>query len=165
VDHAARVRGGKRLGHLPRDLERVVEGQRSGAGDALREVLALDPFHGEERACVLRRCAVHRVDRGDVRVAERRQQLRLALEARGPVGVADEPCGEDLDRDLTVERGVDGFPDDAHAALAGLGEEAVMEELVARFERHAREVYGTASRTRVSVPGNGLVVAFGDVYI
>jgi hypothetical protein len=43
------------------------------------------------------------VDRGDVRVVERRQRLRLALEPREPLGVGRERVREDLQRHLAPE--------------------------------------------------------------
>ena len=40
------------------------------------------------------------VDAGDVGMIQRRQEFRLALEAREPIGISGERVGQDLDRDL-----------------------------------------------------------------
>ena len=48
----------------------------------------------------------NRVDRGDVRMIQRRERLRLALEPRQAVGVRGERVRQDLDRDLATERRV-----------------------------------------------------------
>ena len=71
---------------------------------------------------------VDAVDRGDVGVVQRGQQLGLALEAGQPLGVVGERVGQDLDRHLAVERGVDRLPDHTHPALADLLDQAVVEQ-------------------------------------
>jgi hypothetical protein len=53
------------------------------------------------------------------------------LEVRG------ELVGQDLDRHLAVERRVLGPPNDTHAALADLLDEAVVEQLLCGLVRHA----------------------------
>ena len=58
------------------------------------------------------------VDRGDVRMIQRREQARLALEAREPLGIGGERRRQDLDRDVAAEPGVARAVDLAHAARA-----------------------------------------------
>jgi hypothetical protein len=72
------VRGLERLGDLPGDGEGLVEGERP-ALQPLGEVLALDELH-DEGADAAR--LLEAVDRGDVRVLQLGQDLRLALETR-----------------------------------------------------------------------------------
>ena len=67
------------------------------------------------------RRALEAVDVGDVRVVERGEQLRLALEAGEALRVGGEGRGQDLDRDLAPELRVGGAIDLAHAAFAELG--------------------------------------------
>ena len=43
------------------------------------------------------------VDRGDVRMIQRRQHLRFPLEAREPIGIEREQFGQDLQRDIAIE--------------------------------------------------------------
>ena len=78
------VRGLEGAGDLARDLERFVDGKRS-ASDPLGERLALDELENQRLAAVL---LLEPVDRRDVRVVERSQGLRLALEAGQPLRVA-----------------------------------------------------------------------------
>ena len=104
----------ERLGDLPGDLERLVE--RDGAPrEALLEVLALDQLEGEEGLAV---GFLEPVDGGDVRVVERGEQMRLALEAPQAVGVLGHLRRQDLDRDVAVEVRVGRAVDLAHPAGA-----------------------------------------------
>ena len=93
------VRRFERLGHLTRDSSDVVDRQtalvtrRRARCDALGERLALDQLQDQrlDRQPVPRRLAlVDAVDRPDVRMVERRQQTRLALEARRRSGLASQ---------------------------------------------------------------------------
>ena len=60
--------------------------------------------------------------------------LRLALEAREPIGVRGEGLGQQLQRDLAPELRVGRAVDLAHAAGADCGGDAVVRERVARRE-------------------------------
>ena len=66
------------------------------------------------------------VDRRDVRVVQRRQQLGLAFETLQPLGVVGQLGRQDLDRHLALEGRVEGLPDHAHPPLADLLDEAVV---------------------------------------
>ena len=68
------------------------------------------------------------VDGEDVRVGERGERPRLALEPRDPVGVARDGLGEDLDGDLAAETGVAGAVDLSHPAGAEWAEDLVRTE-------------------------------------
>src|SRR5262249_21311121 len=68
------------------------------------------------------------VDRAHVRVVERREQPRLALETREPVGVAREGRRQHLERHRALELRVLREIDLAHAALAELALDAIVEE-------------------------------------
>ena len=77
MDDAALVRGLDRRRHLAADVERFGDGERPSR-EALGQALSLDELEDQvERAVHL----FEAVDRGDVRMAERGQQLRFALEA------------------------------------------------------------------------------------
>ena len=60
------------------------------------------------------------VDRGDVRMIQRRERLRFALEPRQALGISGERVGQDLDRDLAAERRVRRAIDLPHPAFADL---------------------------------------------
>ena len=54
----------------------------------------------------------------DVRMVERRERLRFALEAREPLRIGGERGRQDLDRDVAIELGIARAIDLAHAAGA-----------------------------------------------
>ncbi len=76
------------------------------------------------------------VDVRDVRMIQRGEGLRFALEAREPVGVARERLGQDLDRDVAIELRVARPIDLAHAAFADLRGDFVDAETGAGSEGH-----------------------------
>jgi hypothetical protein len=81
------------------------------------------------------------VDAGDMRVIQRRQGSRLALEAHQAIRVAGKRFRQDLERHLAPEFGVAGAIHLAHAAFAQLGEDVVRAETGAGGEGHAGALY------------------------
>jgi hypothetical protein len=61
------------------------------------------------------------MDLRDVRMVERGQRLRLALEAGHALRIAGELVGENFQRDVTVELGVARAVDLPHSAFADQG--------------------------------------------
>ncbi len=125
VHHAAPVRLVERRGDAHGERDALVERQLL-ALEAVGEVFALEPFHGQvERALV--RAAVGDVadDRGVVQVG---QDEALALEARG----LDALGLQDLDGDARARDQIARAVDLAHPTRAGdlLGHEAARDELV-----------------------------------
>ena len=53
-------------------------------------------------------------------MVERCKQPGLALEACQTLGIRREVVGEDLDRHLAIEGGIECLPDDTHPPLADL---------------------------------------------
>ena len=93
------------------------------------------------------------VDRGDIRMVERREHLRLAFEAREPVGIAREELGQDLQRDVTIELRVTRTIDLAHAACAECRDDLVGAEARASGQRHeSRLIVATEP---ITAKGNG----------
>ena len=111
MDDALVVRLLERLGDLLRDLERLVDGDRA-AREPLLEVFALDELESEERLPV---GLLEPVDRGDVRVVEGGEKVRLALEAAQALGVLRHLRRQHLDRHVAVEVRVGGPVHLAHA--------------------------------------------------
>ena len=132
MDHAVLVRALERFRHAPCDGDRMIERERALLQPA-GEILARDQLHREEAG--LSR-GVQPVDRRDVRVPQRGEQLRLAFEARKSFGVVGQCGGKRLERHLAVERRVDRLPDLAHAALADLLDDPVVQQGLARRQRH-----------------------------
>ncbi len=116
VDHSPLVRRLETVGDPQRDLERIVDGHRSSAV-GLRQRRALGQLDRQEPLAVL---LLEPVDRGDVLVAERGQELRLALETSQPLAVARHVLGKRLDRNGATEAGVGGPVDHAHPATPDL---------------------------------------------
>src|SRR5262249_353618 len=77
VDEAALVRGVEGVGNLTGDRDGLTRRQRSPA-DAIGERLAVDQFQHERGDAG---ALLETVDRRDVRMIERREHARLALEA------------------------------------------------------------------------------------
>ena len=102
------------------------------AGDPLREVLAVDQLH-HERA---RRRLSTPVDLRDVRVIQRRQRARLALEARQPIRIGREQIGQHLDGDVALEPGVARAIHLAHSAGADRRDDLVDADAVTRGKAH-----------------------------
>ena len=127
VDDALLVGFLERLGHLPRDRERLVDGH-GAALQSLGEVLPLDELHDEDvgvRAAGEGR-GLEAVEVGDPRVVEGGEQLRLALEAGQALGVGGNGLGQDLEGDVAPERRVGGAVHLAHPPGAERGIDAVV---------------------------------------
>ena len=104
------------------------------ARDALREVLALDQFHHQRGDAV---ALFEAVDRRDVRMIQRGEDLGLARETRQAIGVVRERLRQDLDRDIAVQLGVARPEHLPHAALADRRGDFVDAESGAGSERQA----------------------------
>ena len=79
-------------------------------------VVAFDQFH-DQRADRRRHSSRPWIC-GDVRMVERREDLRFALEAREPIGIVANDVGQDLDRDVAFQLRVARAIHLAHAAGA-----------------------------------------------
>jgi hypothetical protein len=76
---------------------------------------------------------VEAVDRRDVGMLELGQYLGLALQARQPLGVVGKRGRQHLDGDVPLQPGVFGAIHLTHAALAQLGDDAIVRECRADF--------------------------------
>jgi hypothetical protein len=114
MDDALLVRHLKRVRDLARDDERLVERNRS-LRNALRERRPLDELHheGSHVAGVFQT-----INRCDVGVIQRRQDVRSALKPSQPIGIVQERLGEHFQRDVTVQLGVAGSIHLSHTACA-----------------------------------------------
>jgi hypothetical protein len=77
---------------------------------------------------ILESSRLNGVDRRDVRVIERREHARFAVEAGQTLGVVGDRLGQHLDGHFTAEFGVLGAIHLPHAALAELGGDPKMGE-------------------------------------
>ena len=122
VDDPLGVGGVQGVGKLDSQLEQLLrlEGLSS---DAVLERLALQELHGDEGLALV---LVDVVDRTDVGVVEGGAGLGLAPEPLQGDLVAEELLRQELQRDESVEAGVLGPVDDAHAPGAQLFDDAVV---------------------------------------
>jgi hypothetical protein len=134
VDDPGRVRALERVGDLDPEPEDLLDRERPPL-DALGERLALEELHDQEVDLAL---PPDVVEGADVRVLERRDRLRLALEALAHLLGGREVLGQDLERDRPVEPGVLGAVDLAHPAGAERGDDFVGTEARARRKSHWR---------------------------
>ncbi len=131
MDDALLVRGLEAFGDLLRDRDRFVDGDRT-ALQPLGEVFAFDQLQRQRDDAV---ALFEPVDRGDVRMVERREHLGLAPESSDALGILRKGRRKNLDGDVTVELRVPRPKDFTHSP----GPEG-RDDLV-----------GTESRARVSI--------------
>jgi hypothetical protein len=78
------------------------------------------------------------MNRGDVRVIERRQDARFALEAGSSIWVGCNRARQDFDSDIAPKAGIARAIDLAHAAFANLGRDLIRAEARASSKGHER---------------------------
>ena len=141
VHDALVVRRRERARDLARHAQRLGLRQRP-ARDPLGERLALDELHHQvvDRRAVPARGLSDLVNDRDPRVAERGEQPRLALEARQPVAGVRDLLGQDLDRHLAPQAGVERPVHLAHAPAPERAPDLVRPELLPDLEAHRVKV-------------------------
>jgi hypothetical protein len=112
--------------------------------DAVGQRRAFDQLHDESAGAV---GLFEAVDLRDVGMIQYSERLRLALEARQPLGIAREGVRQNLDGNLAPKVGVERAVDLAHSALAEFGGDFVRADMTACGERQART--GVIIRKRV----------------
>ena len=130
VDHALGVRLFEPGDDLHRDRERLFEGHRP-AGQAVRQRFTLHPLEDEVGRAIH---PLEAVDRGDVRMAERGEDPRLAFEAPQAPRVAAKRVGQALDRDLAAQAGIERPVDAPHAARAQQIEDLIAADVLSEDE-------------------------------
>ena len=145
-----------------RDLERVLDRlaarDRTG-GEAVAQRLAGEELRDRVDDAVVR---AEVVDAEEIRVRERGDGLRLALEAREGGGVRREALGKDLDRDVAVEFRVARAVDLSHPARAERPEDFVRAE--ARTGQEGHDVSPSRKKRPARCGGNlAPDVASGDL--
>ena len=137
MDDAFLVRGLERLGDLSRNPERLGDRQprtlRPQPFEVFRQRLAIDQLHGEEARLAR---LFDAIDAGDVRVAERGEHLRFALETSHALGIVQEQIGKDLDGDVAAKPGVPRAIHLAHPARAEQGDDLVGAKRGSRSQGH-----------------------------
>ena len=129
------MRGGEAFRNLLEDREGFIDGKRS-VRQPLFERLAFDELHDQEEPLRF----LEAVERRDVRMIERRDDLRLALETFLPLRVARESFGQDFDGDLALQLAVASAIDLTHAARSDGRKDLVVPQVTADFERHRAQI-------------------------
>ena len=137
MDHAGGVRALQAAGDLGDDPQRLADGRRAALEQRPQRATLHQLHRDEDRVTVL----AHLVDRGDRRVAHGRRRLRLAQEALAPPRVADEIGRQHLQGDGPAQVLVLGLVDEAHPALADLGQDAEVREALLFHGCDRREFY------------------------
>ena len=132
VNDALFVCGFQGFRDLSRNLEGVVGGDRP-ARDPLRERLALDELQDQEGDLA---DLFEAVDRADVRMIERREDLGLPSEPRQPLRVDREGARQCLDRNGAIQPRVASAVDLAHPASTDAGVNFIDSETGAWRECH-----------------------------
>ena len=141
MDDVLLMRLVQRVHDLARDLQGVVEWQRS-TRESIGERLALEVLEDEIPHAVL---FPDVVKRADVRVVQAGDRLRFAVEALLHVGVVGEVRRQHLDGDRSIQPGVGGFVDLAHAASTEGTSDFVRTEARAGGKRHGGRGHHTPS--------------------
>ena len=164
VDDSLRVGRFERFCDLSRDLERFGRGE-SPLGDPGVQRGALDQFHDDAEDAV---ALLHAVDRRDVRVIERCEDLRFASETGHAVGGGGESRGKNLEGHVPVEAVVRGAVNLPHAPRTDLADEPVVCERRACLE-HGTVASATSKDTTrggdsrcTGSAGKGVVPGRGD---
>ena len=114
------------------------------------KILAFDEFHHEARAVPAD--LFESVDRGDVRMIQRRERLRFALETRQAIGIVGERVRQNLDRDLASQLRVARAIHLAHAAGTEYRDDLIRAEARAEGQGHGGAVEYTGWESRPGVP-------------
>src|SRR5262245_56650979 len=122
------------FGDLLCDQQRLVD-RDSARRDALGQRRTLDQLHHQRTRAF---AFFETVNRRDVRVIERREDLRLASEAGQPVRVARDQWQQHLDRLVAIERRIASAIHLAHSAGAQGEADLVRSEAAASSEGHMR---------------------------
>lgn len=109
-------------------VEAMSARESAQAVKTLRQILALDQFHGERTKST---GLFEPVNVRDVRVIERGERLRFACQPGESVGIVSNGIAQDLQRHVATEPGIAGAINLAHTALADLAEDLVGAQLLA----------------------------------
>ena len=136
MDDALRMRGREAFGDLLEDREGFAD-VKTSARQPLFERLAFDELHDQKEPSIR---FLEAVERRDIRMIERRDDLSLALETFPPLRVSRESFGQDFDGDLTLQLAVASAIDLTHTAHSDGRKDLVVPQATAYFEHHRSSV-------------------------
>ena len=121
VCDASLMRCAQRVGELAADAHRLVEGH-AAAGDPLGQRVTGDELHDEIQGTV---GFLEPVNRCDVRMIQRREQLRFPAKALDTILIVREGLRQNLDGDIAPEVLIPGGVDLAHPSRAEQAQDSV----------------------------------------
>jgi hypothetical protein len=133
VNHAVSVRRRQTVDDLQRELEHALYRQLRPVDHAAQRGTGEQLHHDEGPARVLVDC----MDRGEIRVVQRREQVCFACEASRVVGVAHNDLRKHFDGYLALELRIERAINLPHAARANPRDDLVGSELCADIDGHA----------------------------
>jgi hypothetical protein len=104
------VRRGQGLRNLDRERERLA-GRNRTLRDSISQRRSFDELHHQRLDAA---AVFEAVQRGDIRMIERRQDFGFALKAREPIAIAGQFCRQDFDGDVTLQACIEGAVHLAH---------------------------------------------------
>src|ERR1051326_2371663 len=161
VKDALFVRRFERVGDLARDCHCLVQRNRTAA-DPIGERRPFDELENQRRRVVR---LLEAVNRRDVGMVERREELRFADESVEPIGIARKQDRQNLERDAAIEFDVARAIDLAHPAGADplhdfiAGDATAGPEPGRRWNRFSKELACLAARgqQRLHLPAQRVV--------
>ena len=129
------MRGRERIGERHRDLEEARH-RHPARRHQVAQRASIDQLHRQEADAVR---FLGRVDGDDVRMIERRDRARFAIEAFEAAGLVGDIRRQDLQRDIAPKPRIARAIDLAHSAGAERGDDFVRGELLTGTEGHSRE--------------------------
>jgi hypothetical protein len=124
------------VGDLDGTTECEIERQRSSC-ESIGQRLTFQVFHDQEVGAIVLSHVEHRTD---VRMAQRGERLRLALESLLHIGTGSHVRWQDLDRDDAIQAGVARPVDLAHTACPKRSDDLERPEACARRQGHCGEL-------------------------
>jgi hypothetical protein len=144
MDDAGFVSGFERVRDLPRDRQRFVKWNGS-AGNPIRQSRPLHQFHDESARAAR---FLDSMDRRDVRMIQRSQQLRFARESGKTVRIRHHRRRQDLERDVTLQSRVMRAIDLAHSPLSNEGIDDVRSDARSSLEHLQPRQYRVGDAAR-----------------
>src|SRR5438309_1293542 len=141
LDHSLAVRVVERVGDGPQDADAVVELNRSAHARGQRP--AIDVLADDVGDTVLLAVVEDRKDVGMLQAGDRH---RLAVEPRLETRLLDQELGQNLERDLALERGLIGAVDGRHPTFTQLPEDLVWPDLCPWLELHHQMRWGRSGQ-------------------
>src|SRR5581483_393884 len=123
MDNSFGMGGQQSVGHLDRDVEKLVELHRLSALDLLLQALAFELLHHDKGMALI---VINIVNDADIGVVQLRGSPRFALETLHRLAVVQKLLRNEFEGNVTAEAGVLGFIDNSHTAAAEFSDDSIV---------------------------------------